>query len=145
MSESTYPINVVRGVPVIGAPVVLDSRSAGVLRTTLLHLTAAGHATIVIDMSATAICDAAGRAELGRAYQHAAAEGGDLRLVGAPALTEILRDNRLGPVVRQYPTVAAAVAETPAVRILPFRALDEAPVAVLRSARPSLAGSLPAR
>jgi len=145
MSESTYPIQVVRGVPVIGAPAVLDSCSARVLRTTLLRLIVAGHATAVIDMSVTAMCDAAGRTELGRAYQLAAAEGGDLRLVGGTALTEILGDTGLGLVVPQYPSVTAAVAETPAVRIVPFRAVGQDRVAGRRSARPSLAVTLPAR
>ena len=123
MSKSRYPILVVRGVPVIAAPTALDLRGADVLRATLLHLAAAGHVTVVVDMSATTTCDAAGQAELGRAYKHAVAEGGDLRLVvSAGALAEILGDCRLRRVIRHYPTVADAVAETPAVRIVPFRA-----------------------
>jgi anti-anti-sigma regulatory factor len=130
MSRSRYSVQMVRGVPVIAAPAALDARSARVLRTTLLHLAADGHATVVIDMSATRTCDAAGRAELGRAYEYAAAEGGDLRVVGRPALTEILGDSGLCLIIPQYPTVADAVAETPAVRIVPFR---------------QLAGSLPVR
>jgi anti-sigma B factor antagonist len=122
MSKSKYPIQVVRGVPVIAAPAALDLRSADVLRTTLLHLAAAGHVTVVVDMSVTTTCDAAGRAELGRAYKHAVAEGGDLRLVvRAGELAEILGDGGLRRVIRHYPTVADAVAETPAVRIVPFR------------------------
>jgi anti-anti-sigma factor len=144
MSESRYPIQVVRGVPVITAPAALDLRSAEILRTTLLHLAAAGHATVVVDMSATTTCDSAGRAELSRAYRHAIAEGGDLRLVRAAAPAEILSGSGLEQVIRHYPTVADAVAETPAVRIVPFR-----PIVNARAARPAglraLAGSLPAR
>jgi len=121
MTESRYPIQLVRGVPVIAAPVTLDLRAAGLLRTTLLHLAAAGHVTVVIDMSATMACDAAGRAELARAYEHAAAEGGDLRLVaGSRSLSDVLAGSGLDRVVGQFPTVAAAVAETPAIRIVPF-------------------------
>ncbi|HTA00530.1 MAG TPA: STAS domain-containing protein [Streptosporangiaceae bacterium] len=121
MTESRYPIQLVRGVPVIAAPVTLDLRAAGLLRTTLLHLAAAGHVTVVIDMSATMGCDAAGRAELARAYEHAAAEGGDLRLVaGSRSLSDVLAGSGLDRVVGQFPTVAAAVAETPAIRIVPF-------------------------
>ena len=121
MTESRYPIQLVRGVPVIPAPVTLDLRAAGLLRTTLLHLAAAGHVTVVIDMSATMACDAAGRAELVRAYKHAAAEGGDLRLVaGSRSLSDVLAGSGLERVVGQFPTVAAAVAETPAIRIVPF-------------------------
>jgi anti-sigma B factor antagonist len=121
MTESRYPIQLVRGVPVIAAPVTLDLRAAGLLRTTLLHLAAAGHVTVVLDMSATMACDAAGRAELVRAYKHAAAEGGDLRLVaGSRSLSDVLAGSGLDRVVGQFPTVAAAVAETPAIRIVPF-------------------------
>jgi anti-anti-sigma factor len=121
MTESRYPIQLVRGVPVIAAPVTLDLRAAGLLRTTLLHLAAAGHVTVVLDMSATMGCDAAGRAELARAYEHAAAEGGDLRLVaGSRSLSDVLAGSGLDRVVGQFPTVAAAVAETPAIRIVPF-------------------------
>ncbi|HTA10335.1 MAG TPA: STAS domain-containing protein [Streptosporangiaceae bacterium] len=121
MSDSRYPIQLVRGVPVIAAPATLDLHAATLLRTTLLHLAAAGHVTVVIDMSATTACDAAGQAELARAYKHAAAEGGDLRLVAdARALSDVLADSGLDRVISQFPSVAAAVAETPAVRIVPF-------------------------
>ena len=85
MSKSRYPIQIVRGVPVIEAPGTLDLRSADILRATLLHLAAAGHVTVVVDMSATTGCDTAGQAELTRAYKRAAAEGGDLRLVAGYA------------------------------------------------------------
>jgi anti-sigma B factor antagonist len=137
MSESRYPIQVVRGVPVIAAPAALDLRSAGLLRTTLLHLSSAGHVTVVVDMSATTACDKAGLAELARAYKHAAAEGGDLRLVaGHRALSEVLAGSGLDRVIRQFPTVADAVAETPAVRIVPFRPVSRARAARHSGTRP---------
>jgi anti-anti-sigma factor len=144
MSESRYPIQMVRGVPVITAPAALDLRSAKVLRTTLLRLAAAGHVTVVVDMSATTTCDSAGRAELSRAYRHATAEGGDLRLVRAVASAEILSGSGLERVIRHYPTVADAVAETPAVRIVPFRPVGSAGPARNSVPRP-LAASLSAR
>jgi anti-sigma B factor antagonist len=124
MSESMYPIQVVRGVPVIAAPAALDVVSARMLRKTLLHLAETGHVTVVIDMSVTMVCDTAGFAELARAYRHAAAEGGDLRLVaGRRPLAEVLAGSGLERVIRHFPTVAEAVAETPAVRIVPFGAV----------------------
>jgi len=143
MSESRYPIQVVRGVPVITAPAALDLRSAKILRTTLLHLAAAGHVTVVVEMSATTTCDSAGRAELSRAYRHATAEGGDLRLVTAVAPAEILSGSGLERVIRHYPTIAEAVAETPAVRIVPLRPIGNA--GAVRPARRPLAASLSAR
>jgi anti-anti-sigma factor len=144
MSEARYPIQVVRGVPVITAPAGLDLRSARVLRTTLMHLAASGHVTVVIDLSATTTCDAAGRAELGRAYRHAVAEGGDLRLVYGAALAGILAGSGLDRVVPHYRTVADAVAETPAVRIVPFRPVSRAKATGSGIPRP-LAVTLPAR
>jgi anti-anti-sigma factor len=127
MSESRYPIQVVRGVPVVAAPAALDLVSADLLRATLLHLAATGHVTVVIDMSATTACDAAGLAELARAYEHAAAEGGDVRLVaGSRALSEVLARSELDRVIRHFPSVAQAVAETPAVRIVPFGQVSRA-------------------
>lgn len=144
MSGSTYSVQVVRGVPVIAAPAALDSRGARVLRATLLHLAAAGHATVVVDMSATRTCDAVGRAEIGRAYEYAAAEGGDLRLVGRTALTELLGDGGLGVIIPQYPTVADAVAEMPAVRIVPFRPVGRARIGTSRPLAVSLSVREPA-
>ena len=144
MSESRYPVQLVRGVPVITAPAALQLRGAEVLRRTLLHLAAAGHVTVVVDMSATTECDAAGCAELGRAYKHAAAEGGDLRLVRAAPLAEILGDSGLDQVIRHYPTVADAVAETPAVRIVPFRPVMGARMTRHSASRP-VAVPLPVR
>ena len=127
MSQSIYPIQVVRGVPVVAAPARLDAVSAGQLRKTLLHLAETGHVTVVIDMSATATCDAAGFAELARAYKHAAAEGGDLRLIaGRRVLSEVLAGSGLERIIRLFPTLAEAVAETPAVRIVPFGAVVRA-------------------
>ena len=121
MSESRYPIQIVRGVPVVASPETLDLRAADMLRRTLLHLAASGHVTVVIDMSATVACDAAGRAELTRAYKHAAAEGGDLRLVaGTRALSDVLAGSGLERVIRHFPSVPEAVAETPAVLIVPL-------------------------
>jgi anti-anti-sigma regulatory factor len=122
MSESRYPVQVVRGVPVIAMPASLDQPAAGRLRATLRHLGSAGHVTVVIDMSVTVTCDAAGRAELARAYKHAAAEGGDLRLVaGSRALSDVPAGSGLDCVCAHFASVADAVAETPAVRIVPTR------------------------
>jgi anti-sigma B factor antagonist len=139
MSECRYPIELVRGVPVVAAPAVLDLVSADLLRATLLHLAASGHVTVVIDMSATTACDAAGLAELVRAYEHAAAEGGDLRLVArSRALSEVLARSELDRVIRHFPSVAQAVAETPAVRIVPFGQVSRA-----SGARPARTRQLP--
>jgi len=145
MSKPRYPIQVVRGVPVIALPAILDVSSAGRLRTTLLHLAETGHVTVVVDMSATTTCDAAGLAELARAYRHAAAEGGDLRLVaGLPTLSKALAGSGLERAIGNFPTVAEAVAETPAVRIVPFGSV--AAVGKPRRSGPrALSGALPVR
>lgn len=122
MPDSRYPIEVVRGVPVVAAPAAIDLGNAHGLRAALMQLTASGHATFVVDMSGTRTCDPAGLAELMRSYKHAAAEGGDLRLVVCtPAASRIVADSGLDRVIRQFASVTEAVAETPAVRIVPLR------------------------
>ena len=141
MPDSRYPIEVVRGVPVVAAPAAIDLGNAHRLRATLMHLAASGHATFVVDMTVTQACDPAGLAELMRSYKHAAAEGGDLRLVVCThAASRIVAHSGLRRLVRQFPSVADAVAETPAVRIMPRRPVRWAPASGRADAR---AGRVP--
>ena len=72
----------VKGVPVVAAPIEIDISNAEQLRTVLLHA-AAGRpaATVVLDMTRTRFCDSAGLMALVRAHRQALAGGGELRLV----------------------------------------------------------------
>ena len=141
MPDFRYPIEVVRGVPVVAAPAAIGMGNAHRLRATLMHLAASGHATFVVDMTATRACDSAGLAELMHSHKHAAAEGGDLRLVVCtPAASRIIADSGLDRVIRQFPSVTEAVAETPAIRIVPRRPVRWAPTSGRAEAR---AGRVP--
>jgi anti-sigma B factor antagonist len=81
MSVTSYPLQMVDGVPVVTAPVEIDTTTAGQLRSVLFERHAHGHATVVVDMTGTQFCDSAGLRELVRAHKRARAEGGELRLV----------------------------------------------------------------
>lgn len=76
-----YTVTMVSGVPVVTAPPEIDSGNADALRTVILDTMAHGHATFVVDMTATGFCDSAGLHALLRAHRRARAEGGEARLV----------------------------------------------------------------
>jgi anti-sigma B factor antagonist len=81
MPEVRHLIKMVSGVPVVTLPAEIDATSADVLRAALLIAPRHGHATIVVDMTQTQLCDSSGLNMLVRAHQRAVAEGGELRLV----------------------------------------------------------------
>ena len=81
MPDTGYPCQIVSGVPVVTAPSEIDATTVGQLRAILLEWQSRGHATMVVDMTATQFCDSAGLRELVRAHKRALAEGGALRLV----------------------------------------------------------------
>jgi anti-sigma B factor antagonist len=81
MPEASFPVEMVGGVPVVAAPEEIDVTNAARLRSVLLEAAAAGHATLVVDMSRTQFCDSSGLNVLVRAHQRAQAEGGGIRLV----------------------------------------------------------------
>jgi anti-sigma B factor antagonist len=90
MAGVRYPIEMVRGVPVVAAPAEIDVTNADWLRAVLLDAAARGHGTFVVDMTGTRYCGSAGVGVLVRAHNWALAEGGELRLV-IPASAMVLR------------------------------------------------------
>jgi anti-sigma B factor antagonist len=102
MPAVRYPIEMVRGVPVVAAPEEIDASNADWLRTTLLETAARGHATFVVDMTRTRFCASVGIAALVRAHKRALAEGGELRLLmptsgAVPSVFAVTRIDRLIP------------------------------------------------
>ncbi len=81
MRDSTFPVEVIGGVPVVAAPAEIDITSAEALRSALLTAAASGHGTLVVDMTRTRFCDSAGLPTLIAAHKRAQAEGGEVRLV----------------------------------------------------------------
>ncbi len=90
MTGVRYPIEMVRGVPVVAAPEEIDISNAGWLRSLLLEAACRGHGTFVVDMTGTQFCASAGVGVLVRVHTRALAEGGELRLV-IPASASVLR------------------------------------------------------
>ena len=90
MAGVRYPIEMVRGVPVVAAPEEIDVTNADWLRAVLLEAACRGQATFVVDMTGTQFCASAGVGVLFQAHKRALAEGGELRLV-IPASAVVLR------------------------------------------------------
>lgn len=90
MAGGRYPIEMVRGVPVVAAPEEIDVSNADWLLAVLLEAACRGHGTFVVDMTGTRYCASAGLGALVRAHNQALAEGGELRLV-VPASALVLR------------------------------------------------------
>jgi anti-anti-sigma regulatory factor len=125
MSDTSFAAGLVRGVPVVTAPVVVDAAGATAVQAGLQHWARHGHATLVVDLSRTVQCDRAGADMLAQAHRRAVAEGGELRLV-APSAAQWQALQAARP-PRRFPTVAAAVAEMPAMAIAPDQRARPAP------------------
>jgi anti-anti-sigma regulatory factor len=122
MSEISLAAGLVRGVPVVTAPVVVDGASARAIQVWLQRWALRGHATLVVDMTRTLRCEASGADVLQRAHRRALDEGGELRLVAPPgAEWRAVQGARPGRPMRCFPTIDAAVAELPAMAIAPDR------------------------
>jgi anti-sigma B factor antagonist len=102
MSGLRYPIEMVKGVPVVVAPQEIDAHNADCLRAVLLQAAVRGHATFVVDMTGTQFCASAGLSVLVRAHKRALADGGELRLV-IPASAAVLRVFALTGIDRLIP------------------------------------------
>jgi anti-sigma B factor antagonist len=115
MLEDRFTTQVVGGVPVVATPQEIDINNAAGLRAALLDAAAPGPGTLVVDMSATQFCDAAGLHVLVRAHQQAQARGGELLLV-LPTTT-VLRIFAIAGIDRMipnFPTLDEALAQAPA-------------------------------
>jgi anti-sigma B factor antagonist len=120
MAVASCPVTMLRGVPVIIAPAEIDMAHAEPLRAMLAETAARGHATIVVDLSATRFCDSAGLHVLIRAHRMAVAEGGELRLViGSRSVPPIFAITGVDQVMPRFADRAGAVAPLPAVAIDP--------------------------
>jgi anti-sigma B factor antagonist len=120
VSASRYPIDTVRGVPVVAAPEEIDASDADGLRIALLGSAAHGHATFVVDMSRTRFCDSAGLNVLVRAHKRALAEGGELRLViPCPTVLRVFAVTGVDQMIPHFASLDEALAQEPAVAVRP--------------------------
>jgi anti-sigma B factor antagonist len=119
MPDSSFPVKVVQGVPVVTAPEEIDITNAETLRAALLKTAASGHGMLAVDMTRTRFCDSSGLHALLAAHKRAQAEGREVRLVIPSTATAVLRVFAITSVDRIIPnftslTEALAPAAAPA-------------------------------
>jgi anti-sigma B factor antagonist len=120
MPQATFPVEVVSGVPVVVVPEEIDITTAAGLRAALLEATADGGGGLVVDMSRTQFCDSAGLNVLVRAHQRLQAEGGEMLLViSGAAVLRIFAVSGVDHVIRTFPTLDEAIAQTSAAALNP--------------------------
>jgi anti-sigma B factor antagonist len=96
---------------VVPVPEHLDVSNAGQFSERLLVLINRGAAELVVDMTVMVSCDYAGADAVVRAYQRAAANGTQLRLVVTAAIVRrVLTVNGLDRLIPVYPSLEAAAA-----------------------------------
>ena len=86
VAGESYPVQWNGRQAVVALGEHIDVSNAGQLSEQLLLLVNRGAAELIVDMSATVSCDYAGADAVVRAYQRAAANGTQLRLVVAAAM-----------------------------------------------------------
>ena len=116
MPAVRYPIEMVKGVPVVAAPEEIDASNTDWLRTTLLETAARGHATFVVDMTRTRLCASAGLGALVRAHKRAQAEGGELRLLmpTSAAVQGVFALTGIGHLIPSFTDLDQALESAPA-------------------------------
>ena len=119
MGDAGFPVQVVRGVPVVAAPNEIDITNAEGLRAALARASGDGSGTLVVDLTRTTFCDSAAIHALVDAHKRARAEGGQVLLAAAGAvLPRIFEITGIDRVIPRFPGVAEALehilsAETP--------------------------------
>jgi anti-sigma B factor antagonist len=110
MGDVGFPVEVVRGVPVVAAPEEIDITNAEGLRAALSRAAGDGSGSLVVDLTRTRFCDSAAIHALVDAHKRARAEGGQVLLaisgVAVPRIFEITGVDRVIP---RFPGVAEAL------------------------------------
>ena len=123
MVEDSFPVEMVRGVPVVAAPEEIDITNAAGLRAALLEaagLEAAGleeaeHPAFVVDLTRTRFCDSAGIAALVEAHKRARAAGGQMLLaMSGAAVPRIFELTGVDRVIPSFASLDDALTHTPA-------------------------------
>ena len=111
MHDDAYPVEWAGGQAVVQLPEHVGAGNAGQLRDRLLAVINRGAAAVVLDMTGTVSCDHAGLDAIARAYQRAAANGIQLRLVvSEPVVRRTISIEGIDRIVAIFPTVAGALA-----------------------------------
>ena len=128
MHNGRCPVEVVSGVPVLAAPEEIDMISTPELRSALLEAAAHGHGTLVVDMTRTQFCDSSGVHTLLAAHERVQAAGGELLLVVSAAIVlRIFEITGIDRIIRNFPSLDEALAQTSADGSSGHRRADGAP------------------
>ena len=101
-----HPVLWIDRAAVVSAPAQVDVRNAGDVLACLLSVIREGPATLIVDLTATAFCDAAGLNSLVQAFRRAGASGIEMRLaVSGPAVRRILEVTGIDQLIGTYPSV----------------------------------------
>lgn len=112
--EAGFPVEMVKGLPVVAAPLDIDITNAGGLRVALLEAAAHGPGTFVVDMTRTRFCDTAGLHALVAAHKRARAQDGQILLVMSdPTVLRIFEITGLDHVIPHVTTLEEALAQAP--------------------------------
>jgi anti-sigma B factor antagonist len=116
MRDASFPVEVVRGVPVVAAPEEIDITNAQGLREALHQAAGDGSGTVVVDLTRTRFCDSAAIHALVDAYKRAQAAGGQVLLAfSGTAVPRIFEITGVDRVIPGFPSVADALARIPAI------------------------------
>ena len=116
MPDDRFPIEVVKGVPVVTAPEEIDITNAEELRSALLRAAAPGHRALVVDMTRTQFCDSSGLHTLIGAHKRAEAEGREVLLViPGTAVLRVFALTAMDRVIPNFTSLAEALTYTPAI------------------------------
>jgi anti-sigma B factor antagonist len=115
MPDAAFPVDMVKGVPVVAAPEQVDITNSDGLRAALLESAARGHGTLVVDMTRTQFCDTSALHALVGARKRAQADGGDILLViTGSAVLRIFAITGLDRVFASFTSLDEALAQAPA-------------------------------
>jgi anti-anti-sigma factor len=113
-AEGVYPVRWTGRRAIVTLPAHIDVSNAGPIREHLLTVINLGATEFIVDMSGTISCDHAGADAVARAYQRAAGNGTQLRLVvTADVVRRVLAINGINRLISVYPTLQAALAASP--------------------------------
>jgi anti-sigma B factor antagonist len=116
MRDASFPVEVIRGVPVVAAPEEIDITNAQGLREALHRAAGDGSETLVVDLTRTRFCDSAAIHALVDAHKRARAAGGQVLLAfSGTAVPRIFEITGVDRVILGFPSVADALAHIPAI------------------------------
>jgi anti-anti-sigma factor len=109
-SLDNFPVEWAYPLAIVKLPAEVDMSNAEQVRDTLLAVLNQGISTLVIDMTQTSYCAAAGVSAVARAYQRARASGAAIRVAApAPIVRRVLAIGRVDRLIPVYPTLAEAL------------------------------------